>query len=293
MTSSINTQVSSLEEINKFESRLNNALNLINNDYYLRSLSQVYISQLLIVSNDNSFSSDTAKIIFQDLAQKAENSAIKATQLNSKYYVNWVNLGDVYSFFNRIGVEGSYDNATKAYEKAFALSGNNPSVILAQAQLEIYNSNLEGSRQLLNKALEIKPNYTDAIFKLVALDLNNGDINNALLLMEKASRFASRDTNVFFNLGLLRYENKDFVGAISAFDTSIRLAKNNLNARYYLALSYEKVGRIEDAKNELNLLSKILPENQEIKNTLNLINSGKSLSQDQESTDLQINQNVE
>ena len=73
---------------------------------------------------------------------------------------------------------------------------------------------------------------------------------------------------MFFRLGLLRYNNNDYSGAVSAFQQAVILDPQYMNARYLLAQAYQKVGRTDDAKTQFIILSKLLPNNQDVKNAL-------------------------
>lgn len=278
--SKIQTLDNSEESVKNIERNLLRAINMNNKDDYHRALSQVYVSKIDSVANNSSISEDTAKVAFQNIVTQAEGSALNATRLNPKYYVNWVNLGDVYTVFTSLGVSGAYDNAMNSYKKAMELSSNNPSVLLAMAQLEVYNKNNSEARNLLNQALEVKPNYIDAMFALARLDTNEGKLDSAIKQAERATLVAPNDPSIFFNLGILRYNNKNYTSAASAFDTAVRLAPNYTNARYFLGVSYQKIGRTEDARAQFELLNQAFPENEDIKKALDSVNSGKSIIED-------------
>ena len=46
-----------------------------------------------------------------------------------------------------------------------------------------------------------------------------------------------------------------------------------MNARYFLGQSYKKVGRTSDALVQYNILAKVLPDNQDVKDAISSINS--------------------
>lgn len=278
-TTSVNT--SDLASLDHAERNLSRATTLNKDAGYYRVLSQVYISKFNIIANDKSLSEDTAKVAFQRLINQAETSALSATKLNQKDYTNWVNLGDVYTFFASIGVEGAYNNALNSYDKAIELSSKSPAVLLSKAQLEVYNKNTQEARNLINQALEIKPNYTDAMFAMARLDTNEGRLSDAIKQAERAASISQNDPSVFFNLGILRYNAKDYSGAVSAFETSVRLSPNYMNARYFLGISYQKVGRIDEAKAQLALLNQVFPDNADVKKALDAIETGQSIVEEQ------------
>jgi cytochrome c-type biogenesis protein CcmH/NrfG len=60
---------------------------------------------------------------------------------------------------------------------------------------------------------------------------------------------------------------------VGAFEKAVILDNSYLNARFYLGESYKKVGRTADALTQFNILAKVLPDNQEIKDAISGINS--------------------
>jgi cytochrome c-type biogenesis protein CcmH/NrfG len=55
-----------------------------------------------------------------------------------------------------------------------------------------------------------------------------------------------------------------------------------LNARYYLGLSYEKVGRSEDALVQFNILNQLVPDNQEVKSAINSVKNPSQATENEE-----------
>jgi tetratricopeptide (TPR) repeat protein len=265
-----------LTDLNASERKLGYALSFSDNDVFYRSLSQVYLAEMNTLASDKSVSEDIMKSNLQSLVTKAVSAANQAISLNTKYYVNWVNLGDVYTSFLGMGItQGSYDNALQAYNKALALSPNSVSIILSKAQLEMVSKNNEGARTLVNQALEKKSNYIDALFTLAQIETNEGNLNEAIKLAEKAASYAPGDSTVFFKLGILRYNANNFSGAVSAFENAVVLNNAYLNARYFLGMSYQKLGRLDDAKKQFELLQQVLPDNQDIANALDGLKGSK------------------
>lgn len=262
-----------MEILNKEESMLSNAISLDKNDIYYRNLSQVYVSKINILSNDKTLSADVIKSNLQQLINLAQSNASSAVSQNPKQYLNYLNLGDIYTALVPLQVENSYNSAVSAYIKASELAPNNPSIILSRASLEFINKNNEQARVLIKQALGIKANYTDAIFLLAQIETSEGNLGEAIKQAEYAAEISPNDATVYFRLGLLRYNNSDYAGAVSSFEQAVMLNNNYLNARYFLALSYQKVGRGSDALTQFKILSNVLPDNQELKNAINGVNN--------------------
>jgi len=118
----------------------------------------------------------------------------------------------------------------------------------------------------------LKANYVDAIFFLVQIETAEGNTSEAIKQAELAGTMAPNDATVFFRIGLLRYNNNDYTGAVSAFEKAVILDNTYLNARYFLGMSYKKVGRTADALVQFNILKTVAPDNQDIKDAISSIN---------------------
>jgi cytochrome c-type biogenesis protein CcmH/NrfG len=265
-----------VESLARSETMLSRAIVLDQNDVYYRTLSQVYIQEIGILLNDKDISEDTLKSSLQGLVNLAQSSAQQAIVQNPKQYLNYVNLGNVYSALVPLQAANSYESALAAYNKAQELAPQNPAIYLYKAQLEYLNKNNSGARALVQQAIDLKFNYTDALFFLVQMETDEGNLAGAIKQAERASQLTPRDPTVFFRLGLLRYSNSDYTGAISAFEAAVILDNSYLNARYYLAQSYQKAGRSSDARTQYEILLKVLPDNQDIKNGLNSLSGGNT-----------------
>jgi tetratricopeptide (TPR) repeat protein len=257
-----------LESLVRSEKMLTNAISLDKNDVYYRTLSQVYIAQIGVLVNDKNVSGDTLKASLQQLINYSQNAATLAVGQNPKQYLNYVNLGNIYSSLLALSVENSYESAIASYDKAIQLAPNNPSIILAKAQLEVAKKNNEAARVLIQQALDLKLNYSDALFLLAQIETNEGNSAAAIKQVEKAAQLNSGDATIFFRLGLLRYNAADYSGAVGAFEQAVILDNSYWNARYFLGKSYQKVNRVSDALVQFKILTEVLPGNQDVKDAI-------------------------
>jgi cytochrome c-type biogenesis protein CcmH/NrfG len=262
------TTDSSIDSLVRSEKMLTNAISLDKNDVYYRTLSQVYIAQIGVLVNDQKVSPDTLKSSLQQLINLAQNSASMAVSQNPKQYLNYVNLGNIYASLVPLSVDSSYQSASTSYIKAQELAPNNPSIVLARAQLEFTNKNNTEARKLIQQALDLKLNYTDALFLLAQIESSEGNNDLAIKQVEKAAEISPNDSTIFFRLGLLRYNNSEYESAKNAFEQAVYKDSSYLNARYFLGLSYQKLGRNSDALIQFKILSKVLPDNQDVKKAI-------------------------
>jgi tetratricopeptide (TPR) repeat protein len=264
---------STVESLSRSQQMLANAIVLDKNDAYYRVLSQIFINKIGLLINDKTISEDILKSNVQQLVNLAETSAAQAVSRNPNQYLNYVNLGTIYSSLVPLSVAQSYEGAVSAFMKARKLNPSDPSIPLAMAQLELVHKSNDAARKFIAEALALRPNYTDAIFLLAEIDLNEGDTSGAIKQAERAGKLTPNDPTVFFRLGMLRYNNGDYNDAISAFEQAVILNVNYLRARYYLGQAYQKVGRTNDALIQYKILSKVLPDNEDIKKAMSSLSA--------------------
>ena len=265
-----------MESLTKSEKMLLRATTLNKNDVYYRALSQVYLGKINLLLADTKVSEDTLKSDLQQLLSLAQQSATLAIGQNPKQYQNYMNLGNIYATLIPLQVANSYESATASYDKALSFAPNNPSILLAKASVEFTNKNNAEARKYIKQAIDMKPDYVDAIFFLAQIETNEGNLPEAIKQAENAAQVAPNDSTVFFRLGLLRYNNSDYNGAVSAFEKAVILDNSYLNARYFLGMSYKKVGRTSDALIQFNILAKVLPDNQDVKTAISSVNNPSS-----------------
>jgi tetratricopeptide (TPR) repeat protein len=251
------------------------AIDLDASDAYYRFLSRLNIFQLQEILSKSDISIDTARSRFQDTLGDAITHARKAIDEDNTNYQNWVSLGRVYGAVVPLGVEGAFDSAKTAYEKAIELSPHSPALYLAMARLSAAKGDNEGARKAIAEALTRKNNYAEAVFFLSRLEVAEGNLEAAIASTETASLIAPNDQAVFFQLGLLRYNKGDYSGTVSALERAVELNKEYSNARYFLGLSYAKLGRTDDAIKQFEEIEKFNPDNEEVKLILRNLRSGK------------------
>jgi len=267
-----------MESLTHSEKMLVNAVSLDKNDVYYRTLSQVYVAEIGLLVNDKSISTDTFKSNISQLVKLTESTASMAVSQNPNQYLNYVNLGNVYASLVTLPIDGSYENAVNSYSKAQTLAPNNPSILLAKAQLEFTKKNNDEAKKLIGQAINLKSNYTDALFLLAQIDTSEGNTAGAISEVERAAQLSPNDSTIFFRLGLLRYNDSQYTEAVSAFEQAVLLDNSYLNARYFLGLAYEKSGRNGDALIQFKILDKVLPNNQDVKKAVDSLSNAGTIT---------------
>ncbi|OIO33103.1 MAG: hypothetical protein COZ49_01685 [Candidatus Yonathbacteria bacterium CG_4_10_14_3_um_filter_47_65] len=275
-------------DLSKAEVYISQAIRLNQSDIYFRIFSEINIARLRGVLSQSAVSQDTVKSQFLTVSQFATENALNATAIDGENYQNWLSLGHVYEALMPFGApEEFYQNAKSSYDKALALNPKSPSILLAEARLELGHKNVDGSKNYIAQALNERSAYTEAIFLLSQIQADEGNLKDAIASADVASRISPTDIGVFFHLGYLKYSNKDYQGAISALGRAVEIAPNYLNARYFLGLSYQKIGERGKAIEQFETIDKYEPGNSDVRKVLNNLRSGVSaeeaISQEPES----------
>lgn len=105
-----------------------------------------------------------------------------------------------------------------------------------------------------------------------------GAYSNALSSYNKALELSPNNPNIIFSIGTLNYKKADYNQAVKDFEKAVSINSTYFDARYLLALSYQKVGENTKAREQLNLLDSVFPNNKIIKDALASISSGGNIA---------------
>ncbi len=261
------------------EKYLTKAVELDNDSLYYRSLTQIDMMRLsaLLSQNAKNISQDSLRTQFQGLFSSALNHAEQAVILGTADYQNWLSLGQVYEAIVPLKIPNvsAYESAHNAYQQAQTLNPKSPAILLTLGRLEAAHGDNAKAKDYIGQALRQKNNYTDAIFLLAQTQVQEGNIKDAISSVEAAAILSPNDSGIFFQLGLLRYNIKDFQGAASALGQALSLNPAYANAKYFLGLSYQRVGLLSDAIAQFKDLKATNPDNKEIELILANLTAGR------------------
>ncbi len=271
-------QALTLGNIDVAENYVLKAIDLSPNDIYFRALAEIDLSRLnkLLAEQDPNATSvpDSVKQKFSQIIGVARANATSAKDKDNTNYQNWLSLGNVYLSVAK--VEGAYENAKIAFGEALKRNPKNPSIYISLAQLEISKNDLPKARENILQALNLKNNFIDAYFLLAQVEMQDKNINGAIQSVQAATFIDSANPGNHFQLGVLYYSNGDYLKAAQSFIQAVELAPDYANAKYFLGLSFDKLGRVNDAITVFTDLKKSNPDNQEIIQILKNLQAGKS-----------------
>lgn len=246
-------------DIAETERLFTRAAALDENDYFYRSLASLRLSQIGTLINNPPTSQEVLKQNFQALFSAAEAAARNAVNYDRTNPENWVMLASVYQRVVPLQVEGAKSNAIAAYEEGRKLSPQNPGFDLLRARLEIAANNLPEAKTHIEAALAKKPNFITALLLLSQIEENQNNLSTAEDALRKAIQYAPMNSDALLAFGLYKYRRAEYQAAVPLLERTLVVNRSSATAAYFLGLSYEKVGRIEEAKKIFDILKKSFP----------------------------------
>jgi len=243
-------------------------------DVYYRLLSNLDMVQVkkLIAQNKPP---EEIKEEYEKLLVRSISNAMEATKLDKNDYQNWENLGNIYHSNIPYGVDGVVDSALSSYDQALTMHPNSPSLYYVKAVLEHSRGDSEKAREYVQKAITLRNQYTDAIFLLAQIQIENNEIQSAIKSVEAITLFNPLDSVAFFQLGLLHYAAEEFQSSVRAFEKALGIYSEYANARYFLGLSYWRLGNNARALEEFKKVKETNPENAEVASVIANLEAGK------------------
>jgi len=229
-----------------------------NNDRAHRAAAELGIVQLAKMVAETDPSDATASAVLQSTLQTTIQHGLTAVSINESNYQNWLLLAQVYGNLAGVNVEGAYEQAKTAYEKAFEANPTNPLPKLRLAQLSIARNDVVGARTYLNEAIALKPDFALAYFLLSQVEAADGQGDAAVTAASNAVQLAQQDPLGWFNLGYIFYAAASYQNAAQALAQAVTLSPDYSNALFFLGLSLDKLG---DKANAVAALQRVLQLN--------------------------------
>ena len=257
------------------------ALSWSKNDIYYQALSEtniLKIRSLVQTSQVQAGKAPDAEVVssISSLIDEAIGYTRSAIAIDPANYYNYVAEARISEVALSLGVPSAYENIKTAYGNAIAYNPYNPSLYLSLARVEASQNKLTEAQGFIGQALQLKQNYTEAIFLLSQIQVTQGKIKDAITSVEVATGINPTNPLLFFQLGLLHYNDKNYTKAVDVLNQAIRLDNSYANARYFLGLSYARLGKTADAIIQFENLAETNPDNAEVALILSNLKSGKS-----------------
>ena len=260
--------------IDAAEAAVKEAISLSSRDVYYRTLSNIALARLGQLANADLPAEEFQAKANQYIAD-ARSSAEKAVSLDQTNFENYLQLGGVYDTLGSLGIQNTAAPARENYEQALRLNPKSPRVFFVLARLEYLAGDQAKAKEYLNRALAERPNYLEAISFMVQMHLQNKEVDQAVAVL--ATGVAAEPTNflLHFALGYLEYSKGSYDLAIPQFEAAVMLNPVYSDAKYFLGLSYDRVGRANEAIAQFTDVQTLNPDNKDVANILSNLKAGR------------------
>ena len=253
------------------------------NDAYLRAISQLYLVRVQFLLQDKSAPQDVLGSKFRDALDKSISNAQGAINAGRRDSGNYRNLAKIYELLIQLNVAGSVDAAVAQYDEALKNSPASPLLFrdkamayLTDFSLKRDKNSLAKAKEALLKSVELKPDYAEGHFLLAQIYDAEGNVKDAIARGEAAAFLAPSDIGTLFQLGLLYYRSNRLDDAKIVFERAVGINNNYSNARYFLGLTYDRLGRKADAISEFRKILELNPDNEEVQKIISNLHAGKN-----------------
>lgn len=256
-------------DIAKTERKLVLAIKSSPSDMYYRSLSILYGKRLSdIYLGNTKLNEQEGAVAFQNTLVASENAARGAVAYDKNNSLNWTNLGLLYEPLISLKVTNAFDNAIAAYTEAVRLDPVSPTRELALARVYSLNGDSDNAREYIQKTLDISPNFAPAYYLLAQIEIDSNNTQVGEQYLERAVALGSKNFDIQVGYGQYMFDKKMYSQAQYAFEQAISINPTNLNARFFLALTYVRMNRIEDATNQLININTLSPNTLDVQKVL-------------------------
>ena len=155
--------------------------------------------------------------------------------------------------------QGNTDAAITQYRKAIAIDPHLPGIHFELAEL-LHTSADEAvkkdAEQEYRAALKEDPQSEKSILRLAEIDSRKGNIEQSYKGYAKAVELQPADADAKLGLAKTLIEMNQSDKALALLEQTVQLEPTNATAHYRLATLYRKIGRVDDAKQEMDLYKK-------------------------------------
>jgi len=182
----------------------------------------------------------------------------KSIELNESHTESYYYLGQCY--LQKGMIEYNNKNILKAYSLYRKANKFAEQVILQ------YEKNIEDNPKDLNSYLRL-----GYIYEIRSIVPFNDEYNEALEYYLKALDLATSPslagntgTIIYLNtrVGCIYFQEKKYSQAIKYLENAIKMSSQNIEAYYYLGLSYDKIDKIEEAREFLSRVIELAPQSE-------------------------------
>ena len=164
-----------------------------------------------------------------------------------------------------------YAEAANYYEKAIALSPQDPRKIISLAAVYAESGNLAEAEKLLKGMIASSPDFVPAYKNLSIVLMKAHRLDEASEALREGMARSPHDASLYEAMGQVQLLKKDISAAISAFKQALRMAPTSAAFHFQLAQALLAQGNAAGAKDALQRAVTLKPDYWEAFNSLGIV----------------------
>lgn len=244
------------------------------NDRAHRVAVEIGLAQLRSLAASPDAAQEAARTNLQQTLERTIQHGLNAVSINGADRQNWLGLAAIYAELVGSKVEGAYESARTAYERALAADPSNPLPLLNLGRLEMMQNKPDEALRYFTEAAKLKPDFAAAYYFASQVLAAKNDLRNAQATATKAAEYASADPEAWYNLGAIAYTGADYKTSTAALEQAVTLQPQFANALYILGLSYYAEGNTQRSITAFEALDRLDPGQEIVAKILANLRSG-------------------
>ena len=165
--------------------------------------------------------------------------------------------------------KGNLQKAIDCYEQGLTIDNVNNQIRTNLAMLYYNNQQYDKAEEAYLKVIKQEPGFGPVYYSLALLYGELNRVDDAIYQLERAKEIMPENIRVYYNLGLLNTKKGDFKKAERNLGDGLKIDTNNESLLYALAYTYSQSNQKVKAKNILQRLVSLYPNNQQYQAFLN------------------------
>jgi len=183
----------------------------------------------------------------------------KAIEIDPKYPLAYAGLADLHgslymNYFDRS--RANWEKGIALAQKAIDLDPSKPNGYRAYGRLLHLHGKYDEAIEYLSRAVTLDANYGEAYRTLAWANEGKGALQESLAWTRKALSVDPLSEETILLQGMLYYDLNSMPQAINACTRCLELRPDYGRAHYYLARSFQKVGRFDEALSKYAIASR-------------------------------------
>jgi tetratricopeptide (TPR) repeat protein len=201
--------------------------------------------------------------VYKESYQKVKKEFWLHLKTNADFVGSRIKKGNYYL------KQGNTVKAIESLESALAIDNINNEIRLNLATLYYNNKEYKKAEKAFKTVIKQEPTYGPAYYSLALMYAELNRIDDAIVQLKKTIKIMPENIRVYYNLGLLYDKKQDYKNGEKTLISGLKVASSNEDLLYALAYLYSKSNQKEKAKNIVQRLIDLYPNNQQYRNFLN------------------------